>query len=151
MRMLDGGTGLRERRRGRRSVWMGAAALLAVLVMAIAAPTSGASSGTSAKVVVVVTRGSFGQILATPGARMTLYIRPSGSCTGACLTAWPPLLMPAGKTTPTGTTGLGTKAFQTTKLQVTYNGKRLYTFAGDTGHSVNGNGVAGFVVAQVTG
>jgi hypothetical protein len=33
---------------------------------------------------------------------------------------------------------------------VTYHGQRLYTFTGDTGHSVNGNGVAGFVVAKVT-
>jgi len=27
---------------------------------------------------------------------------------------------------------------------------RLYTFTGDSGHSVNGNGVAGFVVAKLT-
>ena len=151
MRMLVGGPGMRDRGR-RRSVWMGVAALLAVLVMGIAAPTSGASSkGTSAKVVVVVKRGTFGQILATTGARMTLYYQAVGNVPGACLGAWPPLLMPAGKTMPTGATGLGTKAFQKTKLQVTYKGKRLYTFAGDSGHSVNGNGVSGFYVAQLTG
>jgi hypothetical protein len=35
---------------------------------------------------------------------------------------------------------------------VTYNGQRLYTFTGDIGYSVNGNGVGGFVVASlVTG
>jgi len=28
-------------------------------------------------------------------------------------------------------------------------GLRLYTFTGDSGHSVNGNGVAGFHVAKV--
>ena len=134
----------------RRLVGVGVAGVLAVLVLVIAAPTFGASNaGTSKKMVVVVTRGSFGKILATTGTEMSLYYKPSGSCTGACLSAWPPLLMPAGKTTPTGTTGLGTKPFQKTKLQVTYNGKRLYTFTGDTGHSVNGNGIAGFVVAQV--
>jgi len=35
-------------------------------------------------------------------------------------------------------------------LQVTYHKQRLYTFTGDSGHSVNGNGVAGFKVAKVT-
>ncbi len=41
---------------------------------------------------------------------------------------------------------MGTK----TEYQVTYRGKRLYTFVDDSGSQVNGNGVAGFVVAKVT-
>ena len=36
------------------------------------------------------------------------------------------------------------------KLRVTYHKVRLYTFTNDTGHSVTGNGVAGFHVAKVT-
>ena len=38
----------------------------------------------------------------------------------------------------------------TAKLQVTYHKLRLYAFIHDTGHSVTGNGVAGFHVAKVT-
>lgn len=32
---------------------------------------------------------------------------------------------------------------------MTYRGKRLYLFAGDTGSAVTGNGLSGFVVAKV--
>jgi hypothetical protein len=59
--------------------------------------------------------------------------------------------MPKGKTMPKGVRCLGTAKFgRHHQLQVTYHGKRLYTFTGDSGHSVNGNGVAGFKVAKVT-
>ena len=44
----------------------------------------------------------------------TLYIESSGTCTGGCLTIWPPLLMPKGKTKPAGVaSGLGTTALGT--------------------------------------
>ena len=55
----------------------------------------------------------------------------------------------AGATTPTGAPCLGTAALGT-QLQVTYHKLRLYMFVNDTGHSVTGNGVAGFHVAKVT-
>jgi predicted lipoprotein with Yx(FWY)xxD motif len=35
------------------------------------------------------------------------------------------------------------------KLQVTYEGRPLYTFTSDHGKSVTGNGVNGFAVAEV--
>ena len=54
-----------------------------------------------------------------------------------------------GKTMPKGAMCLGT-AKAGSRLQVTYNGHRLYTFVDDTGHSVTGNGLAGFKVAKVT-
>ncbi len=100
-----------------------------------------------AAVVKVVTRSPFGKMLATTHGR-SLYYLPAGSCTGGCLSAWPPLLMPEGKTTPLGTTCLKTATFGH-RLQVTYRGKRLYLFSGDSGTSVNGNGQDGFKVAKV--
>lgn len=100
-----------------------------------------------ATVVKVVTRAPFGKMLATVHGR-SLYILPTGSCTGSCLSAWPPLLMPRGKTIPLGTRCLGTRKFGH-RRQVTYRGKRLYLFSGDSGGSVNGNGLAGFKVAKV--
>ncbi len=35
------------------------------------------------------------------------------------------------------------------RTQITYRGHRLYTFTSDTGTSVTGNGLGGFVVAKV--
>ena len=110
------------------------------------------SVATSAVVVKVAFRTGFGKILVTPGTGpgtgMALYFNPAG-CTASCQSIWPPLLMPAGATTPKGAACLATAKLGT-KLQVTYHKQRLYTFTGDSGHSVNGNGVAGFKVAKVT-
>jgi len=101
----------------------------------------------SATVVKVVTRAPIGKMLATIKGR-SLYIKPTGGCNAICLGSWPRLLMPKGKTKP-----LGTKCLKTVKvgsrLQVTYRGKRLYTFTGDTGSSVNGNNLEGFKAAKV--
>jgi predicted lipoprotein with Yx(FWY)xxD motif len=77
-----------------------------------------------------------------------LYTRPHGTCTGACLVAWPRLALPKGKTLPLGANCLGTAKFGKSGLQVTYRGRRLYLFQHDSGHSVKGNGVAGFKVAK---
>jgi predicted lipoprotein with Yx(FWY)xxD motif len=101
-------------------------------------------------VVAETTRAPFGEILTNKKSK-TLYVLTAGNtCTGGCLKVWPPLLMPKGKTMPAGATGLGTTAFGAKRLQVTYNSNALYTFKGDSGKSANGNGEAGFVVAQVS-
>ncbi len=113
-----------------------------------AAASGGAGTSTSAVVVKEAFRTGFGKMLVTHGTGMALYTNPAG-CSAACQSIWPPLLMPAGATTPTGAPCLATARLGT-KLQVTYHKLRLYTFTGDSGHSVNGNGVAGFHVAKVT-
>ena len=99
-------------------------------------------------VVKVATRSPYGQILTTD-KKFALYVEPGGTCTGSCLTIWPPLLMPKGKTIPGGTTGLGTVS-TASGLQVTYNSMPLYTFYTDTKKTENGENVGGFVVAQVS-
>lgn len=66
-----------------------------------------------------------------------------------CRAVWPRLVMPPGKTKPKGASCLGTSPFAHHWLQVTYRKHRLYTFTGDSGGSVTGNGVAGFKVAKV--
>ncbi len=117
--------------------------------MAASAQTVPAHSSKSAVVVKERTRHHFGKILVTPKGR-ALYMLPHGSCTGACLSIWPRLVMPHGKTMPKGAKCLGTAKFGSHgRLQVTYHKMRLYTFADDSGTSVNGNGVAGFKVAKV--
>lgn len=127
-----------------------ALASLATLVMlsAGARAASAPAASTSAVVVKVAKRGGFGKILTTVGGR-TLYKHPNGPCTGSCLTIWPPLLMPKGTTIPKGIVGLRTVLLASGRRQVTYRHRRLYTFVNDSGTSVNGNGVAGFLVAKV--
>lgn len=71
------------------------------------------------------------------------------TCTGSCAAVWPPLVLPAGDTTPKGgkgVTGLGTVKLSNGDLQVTFNSEPLYTFTGDSGKSVNGNKVGPFLV-----
>ncbi|HXP18911.1 MAG TPA: hypothetical protein VN840_04600 [Streptosporangiaceae bacterium] len=116
---------------------------VAVGVSAAAAP----GAAHKAVVVKVVTRHPFGKMLATVHGR-SLYILPSGSCTGSCLGVWPRLLMPRGTSLPRGASCLGTVKVGH-RLQVTYRKKRLYLFTGDSGSSVNGNNVAGFKVAKL--
>ena len=94
-------------------------------------------------------RPGIGKMLVTVSVGHALYEHPSGSCGTSCQSIWPPLLMPTGKTIPKGAACLKTVKLGS-GLQVTYHGQRLYTFTGDSGHSVNGNGVAGFVAAKVT-
>ena len=140
-------------RRG-RVLWAGTALeVLAVAGVSVMAPavSAQAATGTTQRVVEVVTRAPFGKMLATLKGR-SLYTTTS-PCTGSCLVAWPPLLMASGKTTPTGVTGLGTVALTfhgVPRLQVTYHGSALYKFVSDSGTSVNGNGVGGFKVAKVS-
>lgn len=136
--------------------WTARAVVAAVLISGTTVATAGiaaavpgaAGTGTSAVVVKEAFRTGFGKMLVTHGTGMALYTNPAG-CSASCQSIWPPLVMPAGATTPTGAPCLATAKLGT-KLQVTYHKLRLYTFTGDSGHSVNGNGVAGFHVAKVT-
>lgn len=115
---------------------------------AAAAATPMHSATKSALVVKERVRSHFGKILVTTHGA-ALYYLPSGPCNSMCRAVWPRLVMPAGKTKPKGANCLGTSPFGHHRLQVTYRKHRLYTFTGDSGRSVNGNGVAGFKVAKV--
>jgi len=128
------------------------AGLLGVVPLASAGAATARVAHTGKTAVVVKiskSRGGFKNVLTTTkGVGATLYT--AHSCTGTCLSAWPPLYMPKGTTIPKGPkgfTGLGTVKLGK-HLQVTYKKHRLYTFSGDSGSSVAGNGVAGFTVIK---
>jgi len=137
---------------------VGTIALVGATSSFIAATAQGASAATrDKKAVQIVSRNISGEtapvtMLATlKGA--SLYTPPASGCTGGCLTVWPALYVAKGYT-PTGVAGLGEIAVTVGnkhRLQVTYLGNRLYTFTGDSGSTVNGNGVAGFMAAVVGG
>jgi predicted lipoprotein with Yx(FWY)xxD motif len=130
---------------------MGIMAILAILgaamvvTGALAAPSAQASA-----TVQVAQNAKFGSIL-VDAKGMTLYTLSSEAggkiqCTGACLSTWPPVLLPAGTTAPTAGTGVtGTLGVVTRPeggTQVTYNGFPLYTFAGDqAAGDTNGEGI----------
>lgn len=108
------------------------------------------TGGCPRQVVKVVTRTGFGKMLATTaGVGASLYYQPTLSCDAICQSSWPPLVLPKGSTAvPTGVACLGTAKLGQLR-QITYRGHRLYTFTGDSGSSVNGDGLAGFVAAKV--
>jgi predicted lipoprotein with Yx(FWY)xxD motif len=143
---------------GRRVAAVGLVILMAGAGLAIteaasaasthAAAAAAAKTSKAATVVQEHTRGHFGKILTTVKGRALYYI-PSNSCNSECLSIWPALLMPKGKTIPKGATCLSTAKFGRHGLQVTYDKHRLYTFVSDSGTSVTGNGVEGFKVAKV--
>jgi predicted lipoprotein with Yx(FWY)xxD motif len=73
----------------------------------------------------------------------------ASACTGACATAWPPVLgMPQAASGTTLTGRFGTIRRSDGTLQATYNGHPLYTFEGDTAPGqTNGNGIIAFGAA----
>ena len=105
-----------------------------------------------------MSRGSNGIILVTASGSTFYRYTPDKpnmpTCTGSCAMAWPPDLLPAGATSiPSGgPTGLGSVMVADGRRQVTYNKMPLYTFADDSGTSVNGQGIGGvwFVVHPTT-
>jgi predicted lipoprotein with Yx(FWY)xxD motif len=129
---------------------------LAVAVLAVAACASSTSSGSTATSntsapgasssgTTLKTTTINGTTVLTNSAGFTLYwfaIDTSGTskCTGSCATYWPPVKGPA--TAGSGVTGtLSTITRSDGTTQVTYDGRPLYTYIGDTAPGMNkGNG-----------
>ena len=131
------------------------AATAAPAASAPAAPAAYAAASAPAAaggpVVMTATVGTVGTLVVASSNGMTVYtfdkdVADSGTsaCTGGCIAKWPALTVPAGST-PTGASGVTGKLGTITRaddgtLQVTYNGKPLYFFAGDKA-SGDSNGI----------
>lgn len=106
-------------------------------------------SGTAVVQTATATVSGSSTTILTNTAGMTLYYRTSDTstsvCSAACATVWPPLLLPTG--TPSGTGTLpGTLAViaDANGNQVTYSGHPLYTFSKDAAvGDTKGEGVGG--------
>ena len=141
-----------QRRHVARFALMGVVAISSLAIAsassATKAPKKTYLAPSSTGVVKVATVSGLGQVLTT-STGMALYTygpdtKNHSACTGACATAWPPLTVGA-KVHPKGITGLGTFRRSSTLFQVTYRGRPLYTYVGDTTvGSVTGNGVGNF-------
>ena len=87
--------------------------------------------------------------MGTPYAGLTLYtfdndLGTGGSaCEDGCLEAWPAVLVPVGDSGADGVPGLGTLTRDDLTVQVTFQGRPLYFFSGDSEPGdTNGDGLA---------
>ena len=123
-----------------------AAGGLATSAVAVGTAGTAGASVMASKTVTVSTANNakLGKILVSGKTLYTLN-KGNGACNTACLAFWPALMLPKGTTKATAGNGvtaskLGTIARSGGALQVTYNGKALYYFAGDSGPGkVTGN------------
>lgn len=113
--------------------------------------SGGGSSAAGPSATVETHSGGLGTYL-TDGSGKTLYLFASdhggkSSCSGACVSAWPPL---TSKGIPEASGGAKTSMLATISRsdgskQVTYGGHPLYYFSGDSAAGqTNGEGVDGF-------
>ena len=118
-------------------------------VVAVVAGSSLAASGASSHAsrgVVVSTESTtqYGTILVSGRALYTLQAS-SSACAASCIAVWPELTLPKGVTRATAGNGVSAAKLGVIHraggvLQVTYGGKPLYKFVGDTtATQVNGN------------
>lgn len=87
-----------------------------------------------------------GEVILTNLKGHTLYslsveVHGKFICTGACLSVWHPLVLPKG-VSPKGPARLGLVKRPDGRMQVTFKGRPLYAFGGDTkAGQTNGQGV----------
>ena len=120
------------------------AAITAIAAVALLAPMTAAAAGT--RVTKEVESAALGKSVLADLKGRTLYslsVEKHGHfiCTGTCTKTWHPLLIAAGSK-PLGPVALRTVERPEGKTQVTFRGRPLYTFAGDTGSGqANGEGI----------
>jgi predicted lipoprotein with Yx(FWY)xxD motif len=122
-----------------------ALALGGLTATSLAVETAGAKTSHKSLEVSTTRNATFGTILVS--GNRTLYTLSPGktACTAACLKVWPELTLPKGVTKAKAGTGLKTAKLSSVKRhggtrQVTYAGKALYRFVGDTkAGQANGN------------
>lgn len=119
-----------------------ALALVAAALVAVA----GAQSGASKRVAKEAANAALGKTVLTSTKGRTLYslsVEKNGKfiCTASCLSVWHPLTVQTG-VKPTGPVKLGTIERPEGGTQVTYKGRPLYHFDGDTkAGQANGEGI----------
>ena len=113
--------------------WVSAIVAVVGISLSLAATSeAGAASGVT---VSTTKNAKIGTILVSG---KTLYtLKPSSTaCTAACLKVWPAFVLPAGVTKAKAGSGVSASKLGTVKhngaVQVTYSGKPLYFFSGDT-------------------
>ena len=152
-------------RRTRPITFLASAAVIPLVALAVAACGGGGAAtasppktSTGASATLGVASSSLGSMLVNSTGR-TLYlfkadVGAKSACTGACATAWPPLLATGKPTAGTGLTAskLATITRSDGTQQVTYNGHPVYLFIKDkkpgqtTGQGVTAFGAAWYAL-----
>jgi predicted lipoprotein with Yx(FWY)xxD motif len=121
-------------------------ALLATALAALIGPGAAAATQTGKRVAKQTENATLGRTVLTTTKGRTLYSLSAETngkfiCTASCLSTWHPLVVPAG-VKPKGPVALGTIERPDGRTQVTFKGRPLYSFGGDsrTG-DVNGEGI----------
>lgn len=132
-----------------------ATAVLTALLVAPAAMTDSAARAP----VIKYRDNQFGAILATRAKKALYYWnvekRAGGKirCTGACATAWPPLIVRSRAVVPRRIAGIrgrfGTIRRPGGRLQVTHNGLPVYTYAHERPEQVLCDNVDGWFVVRL--
>jgi predicted lipoprotein with Yx(FWY)xxD motif len=124
--------------------------MIAGLALAACAKSSAATSGGAPGISTRSIAGVGKVLVDSKGLtlyRLTTDTATTSSCSGACATAWPPLLEQGGKlpALASGLSGkLGTIKRSDGSVQVTYGGQPLYTYSGDSQPGqANGQGIKG--------
>ena len=125
--------------------------VVTAIVAAAAAAIALAGGTTGAGTKVAIGKTGVGRIL-VDSKSISLYDFPpdkgtTSVCYGACAALWPPVLTHGKPVAGPGVRAslLGTTKRKDGKLEVTYNGHPLYTFAKDTSAGdVNGEGITNF-------
>src|SRR2546421_9837982 len=107
----------------------GVALALLLAGCAKSTPTSGGGPSSGAATVDTKSISGVGTVLVNAQGFTLYHLKPETSsniqCTGSCATTWPPILLPAGASAPTGGSGvtgkLGTATRPDGGTQVTYN------------------------------
>lgn len=121
------------------------AVLALSLLVVVGAPQVFAAKA-SKRVAAEAENATLGKTVLTTTKGRTLYslsVERHGKfiCTASCLSVWHPLTVPAG-IRPTGPVKLGTIERPEGDTQVTYRGRPLYRFGGDTkAGQANGEGI----------
>src|ERR1700733_16038582 len=103
------------------------------------------TAGAATSVVVSTTKTPSQGTILVSGKTVYTVKASKTACSTQCLKIWPALMLPKGVTKATAGTGVSASKLGTIKrsggaLQVTYSGKPLYYFVGDTAAGqVNGN------------
>src|SRR5258707_5692045 len=121
-------------------------ALLAAVLAAWLGPAGASAGQATRRVAKQAQNATLGRTILTTVKGRTLYslsAETSGRfiCTGSCLSIWHPLVVPAG-VKPKGPVKLGTIKRPDGRTQVTFKGRPLYSFGGDSkAGDANGEGI----------
>lgn len=110
---------------------------LALGGLAATAVAAGAAGAATSSVVSTSHTAKLGTFLVS-GKTVYTLMPSTVACGASCLKVWPEVLLPKGVTKPTAGSGVNAAKLGTVKrkggaLQLTYAGKPLYWFVGDTG------------------